>query len=289
VEESAWTLARLVELAPIGDAVFEAPMMPQPPPRLFGGQIVAQALAAALRTVGPERPAHSFHAHFLRPGDGRLPMHFAVENLRDGRSFSTRRVTASQDGRTTLVATVSCQPAEAGLSFEPVMPQVPGPDGLRTEQQVRIDEMALGATVEWVRSPLFPRMHYDLRPVHPRRFACPERRPPHQTFWFRLDEPAPEHPHAAQAALAFMTDMMLLSTVLLPHGVFWTTTPMQEASLDHAIWFHAPARLDAWMLWDLNVEWTGSARGLARGRIFAEDGTLIATVMQEGLIRLSAP
>jgi acyl-CoA thioesterase II len=167
------------------------------------------------------------------------------------------------------------------------MPRVPGPEGLRTEQQVRIDELAIGTDTGWVRSPLFPRMHYDLRPVHPRSFAKPDKRPPHQLFWVRLDEPAPRSARAAQAMLAYMTDMMLLSTTLLPHGVFWTTTPMQEASLDHALWFHAAPQLDKWMLWDLRARWTGSARGLASGRVFAQDGTLVASVMQEGLIRLA--
>jgi acyl-CoA thioesterase-2 len=269
--------------------LFEAPLQLNPPPRLFGGQIVAQSLAAAIATVRDDRPAHSLHAHFLRPVHGRTPLRFQVEDVRESRTFSIRSVTALQDGKSAYVATVSCQASEPGMSFGPEMPRVPGPEGLRSEQQVRIDELAGGVTTAWVRSPLFPKMHYDLRPVHPRKFARPEKRPPHQAFWLRLDEPAPANAKAAQAMFAFMTDMMLLSTTLLPHGIYWSTTTIQEASLDHAVWFHAPPRLDEWMLWDLSAQWTGNARGLASGRVFSQDGTLLASVMQEGLIRLAEP
>jgi acyl-CoA thioesterase II len=283
------TLEELVSLRPLGGDHFEAPLQPDPPPRLFGGQLVAQALAATLATVRDDRPAHSLHAHFLRPCDGQATIQYDVETLRESRAFSTRRVSALQNGKTALVATVSCQASEPGLSFASAMPQVPAPDGLRTEQQVRIDELSSGRDTMWVRSPLFPHLHYDLRPVHPRKFARPEKQPPHQAFWVRLDEAPPANAKAGQAMLAYLTDILLLSTTLLPHGVFWTTTPMQEASLDHAVWFHAPPRFDEWMLWDLSAEWTGSARGLARGRIFAQDGTLLASVAQEGLIRLATP
>jgi acyl-CoA thioesterase-2 len=281
------SLEELVTLKPIGEGVFEAPMLPHPPPRLFGGQLVAQALAAALQTVPVERLAHSIHVHFLRAGDGRVPMHFAVETLREGRSFSTRQVTATQAGKRTLIATVSCQPEEEGLGFTQAMPDVPGPDGLRSERQVRLDEIEVGIETTWIREPRFPYMHYDLRPVHPRRFSRPQKQAPNQAFWFRLEEAPPKDPRTAQAMLAFMSDMMLLSTTLLPHGIFWTTTAMQEASLDHALWLYSTPRLDEWMLWDLSCEWTGSARGLARGRVFAADGTPVATAMQEGLIRVT--
>nr|WP_246385870.1 acyl-CoA thioesterase domain-containing protein [Novosphingobium hassiacum] len=283
------TLEQLVSLRPLGGDCFEALLPANPPPRLFGGQLVAQALAATLATVRDDRPAHSLHAHFLRPCDGQTAIQYHVETLRESRTFSTRRVAALQNGKTALVATVSCQASEPGLNFAPAMPQVPAPEGLRTEQQVRIDELAAGRDTKWVRSPLFPHLHYDLRPVHPRKFARPEKQSPKQAFWFRLDESPPATAKAGQAMLAYLTDIMLLSTTLLPHGVFWTTTPMQEASLDHAVWFHAPPRFDEWMLWDLSTEWTGSARGLARGRIFANDGTLLASVAQEGLIRLEIP
>jgi acyl-CoA thioesterase-2 len=281
------SLEELVTLELVSDDVFEAPMLTNPPPRLFGGQLVAQALAAGLQTVPVDRLAHSVHVHFLRPGDGRAPLHYTVDRLREGRSFSTRHVTATQAGKRTLVATISCQPEEPGLDFAPSMPDVPGPEGLRSESQVRLDEMALGTDTIWLREPRFPYMHYDLRPVHPRRFSRPHPQGANQAFWFRLEEAPPKDARTAQAMFAFMSDMMLLSTTLLPHGIFWTTTPMQEASLDHALWLHRVPRLDEWMLWDLTCEWTGSGRGLARGRVFSADGQPIATAMQEGLIRVT--
>ena len=277
-------LDELLTLEPDGEDRFRSVPTPGGAGRAFGGQVVAQALVAALHTVAPERPAHSIHAHFLRAGDSSGDMRFAVERLRDGRSFATRQVTVLQGGRKLLIATVSCQADEAGLEHQHPMPQVPGPEGLRSEQDIR-QEATATANIAWL-SPLATGMRVELRPVTPRNFVTPDKRPPVQHFWARPIGPLPGPAMMRQAVLTYVSDMMLLSTTLLPHGIYWSTTAMDSASLDHVVWFHRPVLFDDWMLWSIETPWTGSSRGLARGSFYDRQGALIASVAQEGLIRL---
>lgn len=278
-------LAQLLTLENIGGDRFRSIVTGGGGTRAFGGQVVAQALAAALATVPEDRPAHSLHAHFLRPGDSGGDMTFDVERLRDGRSFSTRQVMATQKGHKLLVATVSCQADEPGLDHQYPMPGVPGPEGLRSEQAIR-EEQAARTDVQWLGPVTLGHMKVELRPVWPRDFVSPAKRAPQQHFWARPIEPVPEGLAMRQAMLAYISDMMLLSTALLPHGIYWTTTAMDSASLDHAIWFHREPRFDDWMLWSTETPWTGAARGLTRGAFYDRDGRLVASVAQEGLMRL---
>lgn len=277
-------LAELLTLAPETGDRFRSLRSAGGGTRMFGGQVVAQALIAALHTVPDARPAHSIHAHFLRAGDSDGEMEFEVDRLRDGRSFATRQVTALQAGRKLLVATVSCHVEEDGLEHQYAMPEVPGPEGLRSEQDIREEALA-AANVEW-QGPLAMGLKVELRPVTPRNFVNPDKRPPIQHFWARPTGPVPDDAMMRQAVLTYISDMMLLSTALLPHGIYWSTTPMDSASLDHAVWFHRPARFDDWMLWSIETPWTGSARGFARGAFYDRQGRLIASVAQEGLMRL---
>lgn len=277
-------LAELLTLVPDTGDRFRSVESARGGTRAFGGQVVAQALVAALHTVPGERPAHSIHAHFLRAGDSGGDMLFEVERLRDGRSFATRQVTALQSGRKLLVATVSCHAEEHGLEHQYVMPNVPGPEGLRSEQAIREEALA-SATAEWL-GPLAMDLKVELRPVTPRNFVTPDKRPPVQHFWARPIGAIPDEPMMRQAVLAYISDMMLLSTALLPHGIYWSTTAMDSASLDHTVWFHRPARFDDWLLWSVETPWTGAARGFTRGTFYDREGRLIASVAQEGLMRL---
>jgi len=254
--------------------------------RLFGGQALGQALAGALATIAPDRIAHSLHAHFLRTGDATVPVDVAVERVREGRSFATRAVTLSQDGRELLRATISCQLPEDGLSHQPaVMPRVPGPEGLPSELELR-QRAAPEAEIGEGRKLTIEGLPVDIRTVFPRDFANPRPMAPEQHFWMRVAASAPDGLAARQALLAYLSDMMLLSTGLLPHGVYWSSTPIDGISLDHSMWFHADPVFDDWLLWSMETPWGGGGRALAQGRFFRRDGTLVATAVQEGLIRV---
>ncbi|MBV9842293.1 MAG: thioesterase family protein [Sphingomonadaceae bacterium] len=244
---------------------------------------MAQALVAALSTVA-DRPAHSLHGHFLRAGDGGGEMLFEVEMLREGRSFSTRQVTALQDGRKLFIAIVSAQSEEEGLVHQYPMPQVPSPDGLRSERDLRAEALATPG-VAWA-GPIAFDAPIELRPVTPRDFVNPSKSAPVQHFWVRPTVSISRNPIMAQAVLAYISDMMLLSTGLLPHGIYWSTTAMDSASLDHTIWFHGQPNFDDWTLWSLETPWTGGSRALARGTFYDRTGRMIGSVAQEGLLRL---
>jgi acyl-CoA thioesterase-2 len=277
------TLAELLTLHSEGEDRFRSKEIAGGGNRAFGGQVVAQALTAALGTLDGW-PAHSLHAHFLRAGDSGGDMVFEVERLRDGRSFATRQVKALQNGRTLLVATVSAHAAEEGLEHQYPIPEVPGPEGLRSELEIR-EEAMTDPAARFVNSLKLQNL-IELRPVTPRNFVTPDKRPPVQHFWVRPAARLPDDPIIAQAVLTYISDMMLLSTALLPHGIYWATTAMDSASLDHAIWFHRMPQFGDWMLWSLETPWTGAGRGLTRGTFYDRAGRLIASVAQEGLMRV---
>ncbi len=252
--------------------------------RVFGGQVIAQALAAAERTVDPERIAHSLHCYFLRGGSEDHEIDFQVTRDFDGGSFSNRRIVASQQGRPILSLTASFQKLEQGLAHRDAeMPQVPGADELEPEGEVRrrYAETADPA----VRHAFLQPRPIELRAAEGRHWASSEPAPPRARSWFRAVAPLPDDPRIHRAVLAYASDMTLLGTAALPHGLSWARGELTSASLDHTIWFHDDFRADAWLLYATDSPWSGRGRGFNRGQIFTQDGRLVATVAQEGMIR----
>lgn len=246
--------------------------------RVFGGHVAAQALVAAVRTVEQDRPVHSLHAYFLRPGNPRHDIIFTVDRIRDGRSFTTRRVEATQQGKAIFHLSVSFQLAEEGPDHADTMPNVPPPGELRTLKQTLADW-----GVDW--DPPFPEWtSIDLRFVSmPNQVAA--KRSNRMQAWFRSLDRVPDTPHLHVCVLTYMSDMSLLGTAITPHGAFPGQSPFRTASLDHAMWIHRPFRADEWLLYDMRSSNASGARGLAHGQMFRQDGTLVATVVQEGLVR----
>ena len=256
--------------------------------RVFGGLVVAQALVAVSRTV-PERPPHSLHSYFLLPGDPTKPIRYEVERLRDGGNFSARRCVAKQDGRTIFALTASFHAYENGLDYAPDMPDVPKAESLPDLAGLMA---ALGDKMpDGVRRYLERERPIDLRIIDLNRFAQRAAGTPPRTgqqIWMRAKGSLPDDPAIHRAILAYLSDMTLLDTTLVPHDSSVFDKKFQAASLDHAVWFHRPLRADEWMLYDKEAQSTQGARGLSRGRLFSASGELIATTMQEGLIRPKA-
>lgn len=267
--------------APGRDDVFTAPNLPQWRRRLFGGQVLGQLTVAAGRTVAPDRPPHSLHAYFLRPGDPDLPVEFAVQRLRDGRSFSARRVEALQEGVPILSGIASFQVPAQGLEHAEPAPEVPDPEELRSDTEV-LDE------IEHPMARMLGRgRHVVVRHVEPLVYTTPDPlRRSVQSVWMRLDAPLPGPALLHSAALAYASDMTILEPVLRRHSLVWSTPGASMASLDHAVWWHRPARADEWFLYVTESPGAAGARGLATGRIYDRDRALVATVAQEGMLRL---
>ena len=251
--------------------------------RVFGGQVAAQALVAGARTVEPPLGVHSLHSYFLRPGDTAVPIVYDVERLRDGRSFSTRRVMARQHGRPIYLMTASFQKPEDGYDHQDVMPEVPSPaDSMDMREVVerRAPDDADGWMREWAA--------LEMRPVgdsRPGGQLPDDEHPAQARLWIRINGTLDDDELTHRAALTYLSDLTLLGSSLVPHGVPIGSPKVQAASLDHSIWFHRPFRADAWMLYDQVSPSASGARGLAFGRVFTEDGRLVASVAQEGLIR----
>ena len=256
--------------------------------RVYGGQVLGQALVAASRTVeDPDRHAHSLHAYFLRPGDPSVPLLYVVDRIRDGRSFTTRRVIAIQHGRPIFNMSISFQVREEGLSHQFDMPEAPDPETLEPETVIRRrDAEAAGVSPEVIER--FARDRpIEMRPIDPQNEFAPEKRPPRQMSWMRAaGGRLPDDERLHQCALAYLSDWSLLDTCTWPHGVSFMQENFQTASLDHSMWFHRPFRADEWMLYVQDSPAAGGARGFNRGLIYARDGSLVASVAQEGLIRL---
>lgn len=253
--------------------------------QLFGGQVIGQSLSAASQTVPADRHMHSMHAYFLRPGDATLPVVYEVDRVRDGGSFSTRRVLAIQKGRPIFSNSVSFQLDEEGFSHQTEkMPEVPGPEGLRSEQELSRD--GIDRLPEGVRERMGFDMPIEIRPVDPLDAGHPDPREPVKYLWVRAAGALPDVPALHKYLMAYATDFGLLTTALLPHGVSFWQRSMQVASLDHALWFHRnDVRADDWLLFAMDSPWAGHGRGFARGSIFNRAGELVASVCQEGLIR----
>lgn len=251
---------------------------------VFGGQVLGQALSAAVQTVPPERHVHSLHAYFLRPGDVRRPIVYDVDRIRDGGSFTTRRVVAIQNGHAIFNLAASFQKEEPGFSHQDAMPAVPPPEELKTEQElVAASTRRMPALF---RERATAERPFEMRPVDPPDdpFA-PAPQPPTRKVWLRTVDRLPDDPALHRYLLAYASDHMFIGTALLPHGVTWLTPGMQIASLDHVMWFHQPFRVDEWLLHAIDSPAAHGARGLVRGRVFSRDGRLVASTAQEGLIR----
>ncbi len=252
--------------------------------QLFGGQVLGQSLSAASQTVGGGRLVHSLHGYFLRPGDAGLPIVYQVERVRDGGSFSTRRVTAIQKGKTIFTCAASFQGVEEGFQHQLQMPDVQGPDALKSETELA--RMVADKLPERMRERAVSDKPIDIRPVSRNNPFDPKPAEPVKHVWFRADGELPDNPALHQYLLAYASDFGLLTTSMLPHGVSVWQKFMQVASLDHAIWFHQPLRMDEWLLYSMDSPWAGNARGFSRASIFNQAGELVASVAQEGLIRL---
>lgn len=276
-------LVQLLDIEELDRDLFRGPVTQEPWNRVFGGQVVAQALMAACRTVDATRPPHSLHAYFMRPGNPQWPIIYRVYRDRDGGSFSTRRVVARQNGEVIFNLAASFHIVEPGFTHQAVMPDVPPPEDLPDELD-RSEEFI--ARFPAHRRPLMrERRALEFRPAAPGQRYELTASDPVQSYWFRVVAPLPGEKLLHRVALAYASDMMLISTSLLPHPVAWNMDQVQEASLDHAVWFHDDVRVDDWLLYSMDSPWSDGARGLSRGLIFTRDGRLVASVAQEGLIR----
>jgi acyl-CoA thioesterase II len=250
--------------------------------RVFGGQVAGQALVAAGRTVPSDRPVHSLHAYFIRPGDPAVPLVYVVEPVRDGKSFTTRRVTAIQHGKTIFTLSASFHRGEPGFEHADAMPEVPGPDDVEpTADRLRRLYGPAADEYTWP-NPI------DIRHVGP--LTAEASRDPslitsRNVVWLRADGDLPDDPLLHVCLMTYASDMTLLDTVLLAHGTSWSDGLITGASLDHAMWFHRPFRADRWLLYVQDSPVASGARGLARGEVFTRDGELVVSVVQEGLLR----
>jgi len=276
-------LVRLLTLEQIESNLFRGQSRDRPGQRVYGGLVLGQALMAAGQTVSEGRSAHSLHAYFLRAGDDGEPIVYEVERVRDGGSFSTRRVVAIQRGRPIFNLSASFQVGEAGEAHQLRMPEVPGPDGLEDQYDVlmrHLDEIP-----EAYHLRIAPRFPLRFRLTHPELPVPQGPQPPEASLWMKAEGKIDEAPLLHQALLVYASDYRLLGTALRPHGRSMYEGRTMMASLDHAMWFHRPFRLDEWMLYHFDTPSASNARGFSRGSIFTRAGVLVASVAQEGLIR----
>ena len=252
--------------------------------RVYGGQVIGQALVAASRTVADDRQAHSLHGYFLRAGDKDKPILYKVDRIRDGKSFTTRRVMAVQHGQAIFTMSISFQVTEDGLSHQFPMPETPGPDNLLGEEEVRAEQAKNWP--EKFQETFSGSSAIELRPVEPLDLMNPQKTDPTQRCWMRCGETLPDDPRLHQCVLAYLSDWSLLDTATRPHGISFLQDNIQVASLDHAMWFHRPFRADEWLLYDQDSPSASGARGFNRGLIYNQAGELVASTTQEGLMRV---
>jgi acyl-CoA thioesterase-2 len=275
-------LLNILDLEPIEVNLFRGRSPQVGWQRVFGGQVIGQALVAACRTV-ENRLAHSMHAYFILPGDPKVPIVYDVERTRDGKSFSTRRVRAIQHGEPIFTMSVSFHNDEAGLDHQAKMPDVPRPDALPGEADIR--SRILPTMPDPVRRYYERERPIELRPVEFDRYLGKKYDDGRYHVWIRTTGRLPDDPAIHQCVLAYASDMMLLDIALVPHGRTLFEKDFMGASLDHALWLHRPFRADEWLLYAQDSPNLHGARGFARGLIFRQDGTLVASVAQEGLVR----
>jgi acyl-CoA thioesterase-2 len=272
----------LFDLAPAGEDRFSGHSPQNGWRRVFGGQVLAQALVAAERTVEGRVP-HSLHAYFLLGGDPKAPILYEVERLRDGRSFTTRRVVARQGGEAIFVTTVSFHNAETGFDHAEPMPRAPEPQA--SPDMFAAVDLLEGPTKFRMKGMLDTIWPIEFRPTDLSRYASDAKPSPGQTVWIRIGERLPDEPALHRAALLYLSDMTLLDTALRRHGRTIHDHRLQVASLDHAFWLHRSSRADEWLLYVQDSPNASSATGLVRGVLYARDGRLVASVAQEGLLR----
>jgi len=273
-------LLQVLSPQPAGQDRFTATNMHPAAFRVYGGQVLAQSISAAVATVDAQRILHSQHAYFLRPGDPAKAIVFEVERARDGLSFSSRRVVALQDGKSILVTSLSFQAASQGDDYQSTMPQVPPPESLPNERQLsleagKLDESFMITTGE----------DLDIRVVEPVDWDNPVPREPALQAWMKTTSTVPDARGLHQALLAYMSDAFLIDVCLIAHGRHFAGANFQVASLDHALWFHEDFRADDWLLHTVAAERIGGGRGLARGNFYTRAGRLVATTMQQGVMR----
>lgn len=278
------SLLRLLDLEPLEQTLFRGQSQSYGAPRVFGGQVLAQAVIAAGRTVEATRRCHSLHAYFILPGEASAPIVYQVENLRDGGSFATRRVTAIQHGRPIFNAALSFHRDEEGLDHAVPMPEAPDPEGVVGEDELarRVEHLI----PERFRETLTSERAVDYRPVDPVDPFAPEATDAELEVWLRANGELPDDPLVHQAILAYASDYGLLGTALRPHARSVMDPRIMAASLDHAIWFHRPFRADAWLLYAMEGPSAAGARAFTRGTVHDREGRHVASVAQEGLVRL---
>ncbi len=276
-------LVAILDLEPLELNLYRGNNPKQGWQRVYGGLVVAQALVAAVRTVDPDRHAHSMHGYFLLGGEPGQPIIYDVERVRDGSSFNTRRVKAIQHGRPIFVLSVSFHKSEIGYDHQAAMPDVPAPEELTNEHDLKAK---LGAHIPENISSYWERERpIEMRPVEVSRYLTRQIAPPLQCVWMRANGVLRDDPHLHNCILAYASDFTLLDTALIAHGKLVFDTDIQLASIDHALWLHRPFRADDWMLYAQDSPSAGGARGFCRGSIFTRDGKLVASVTQEGLMR----
>lgn len=288
MNEPLQSLLDLLDLEPIEQDIFRGVSRPAVVPRVFGGQVAAQALVAAGRTVPAERGAHSLHAYFLRPGDPGAPIVYQVDRIRDGRSFTTRRVVAIQHGQPIFHLSASFQAAEEGLEHQDPMPRAPDPETLPDAAELlpaHADKFPDPGVIDRL---LEARAAVDLRYVEdPPFLTAGKPREPRSQVWFRTRGKLADDPLLHVCLATYVSDMTLLDSVLLAHGRGgWAVGDVVGASLDHAMWFHRPFRADEWLLYDQHSPSASGGRGLASASIYTQDGRLAVSVIQEGLVRI---
>ncbi|MBV9093333.1 MAG: acyl-CoA thioesterase II [Streptosporangiaceae bacterium] len=282
VAEALDRLLDLLNLEQIEVNIFRGRSPKERVQRVFGGQVAGQALVAAGRTVAADRPVHSLHAYFIRPGDPAVPLVYMVDRVRDGRSFTTRRVTAIQHGQAIFTLSASFQRPEPGLVHAGPMPDVPPPAAIERTSD-RLARLLGEAPEPTVGTP------FDLRSVGPLSVEAerdPSLRTTQNLVWLRVDGELPDDPLLHVCLMTYASDITLMDTVLLAQGLSFQGGRIQTASLDHAMWFHRPFRADSWLLYAQESPVTHGARGLARGEVYTADGKLVVSVVQEGLIRM---
>jgi acyl-CoA thioesterase-2 len=261
--------------------IFTGASHPMPTGRIYGGQVLAQTLIAAERTLPEDRPVHSMHGYFLRAGDASQGITIAVDRIHDGRSFSTRRSQAYQNGVPIFSMIASFQDEDPGVEHAEPMPEgVPSPEDLASDEE-RVSGLP-GGTARMLSERPADIRHID----HPLYLPSSDEKVPRQGVWMRMRAPLPDDPRLHRAALAYLSDMTIQESILRAHGVFWAMPGLKVASLDHAMWWHRPARVDEWLLYVQESPNARGGRGLATGRIYTQDGTLVASVAQEIMVRV---
>ncbi len=280
-------LLQLLKLEKIEENIFRGQSQDLGLKNVFGGQVLGQSLSAASRTVAPAFHAHSLHGYFMRPGDTQKPIVYTVDCIRDGKSFITRRVVAVQSGQAIFSMSASFHKKEPGFDHQSTMPEIEGPDGIESEWEMahRITREVPSAQL----GRLLCKNPIEIRVVNPMNPLAPKSLPPEKFLWFRAMDKIPDNANAAvhRYLLAYASDFHLASTSLYPHGKTFWSPGIQMASLDHAIWFHRDFKMDEWLLYVMKSPNACKARGLSFGAIYTQDGTLVASVAQEGLYRYS--